>query len=790
MRQGNSYDILEVLRQITQGTTDEWLYDMLGKKQGMITAFMHGDLDTYEDDDPADKSLEESQIYATNDKRQIEMLNLKTSLPRLEAQAAAAERAIGEAQAEAGRARAALPGLQKAQERLSAWLKDAFQKLSGDNFAITVGETVHTSRVEANKALIDALTPIAEQALELDPFGSNTEPWQTIGEVRGLPIQARPVVSRFNRTHAVVVQVNADAAGEGELPIAELAVGIDGKAKGTFGEGRNLSASITDRYNSLALGIQALENDIKAAQDRLARSEAMLASPSNAPQKVAAAKARIAAIEAELLAESRLQDEEAARAHRAGESARRQAGQASEGDFAEIPTSEGTVTIPLRPIEFPELVQIAIQLMGIPQVVKRFRKEGVRGMFTAAEGARVASIRLRADLFKKGNETQLAMTLAHEIGHLVDWLPDYTLTRGNLLGHLRSLVKFMQGTYTAADGTAIKNTEVREELKALSAKWRPWIREQATESFRKYRDSAEELYADALSVLLNNPGLAQADAPIFSKQFFEELDNKPEVKRAFFATWTLLSGTRDELVARREASIENMFALGNTKSVDILTLKRNARGGEQTNIVYRMTALARDAQREAYRMFVEKHAPFEERLKRDKRAGRPIAPQDDPFFALSERSYRLAGAAKAWLSRSVQPIMDRLLTNDLTWVDFGKKLMYDRILAGDRGELANPDGIQPKEAEELHARMMARLTRGQQHVLEESVVAFREAVKEVAAEAYAVGLYSDGTWKNIEANPAYSTFHTVEHLDDPVSSRIYKRSARSRASRTRPTPRF
>ena len=493
IRQGNSYDEIEILRFVTKGTTDEWLYGLLGKKQGMITDFMRGELDEFEDDDPTTMSLEEAEVRATNDPRKIERLNLTASLPRLEAQAASAERALAEAQADAAREQAALPGRRKALELLSTWVRDHYKKLVGDDFAMTIGDKEFTSRTDANIALLEALKPLAAKALTLDPYAPGPQPFEKVGQVRDLPILARPSVNRYDGTNDVVVILDADVTGEGELPVGTLNVGANGKAKGTFGEGRNLSASIQDRYNGLPPRVRGHEIDVQRSEDRLARVQQLLSNPSDAPKKIAAARARIAAIDSELLAESKIKDEEAKRVHQEETLARRQAreeGEASEGDYAEIPTSDGSVTIPLKPIEFPELVGIARELSRTPQVVKRFRGD-VKGRFTAAEGMPVSQIRLASKLFKKGNETQLAAVLAHEIGHLTDWLPDYTLKRGNLLGHLRSLIGFLKGTYDTADGTTIKNAEVREELKKLSAKWRPWDPKKATDSFKQYPEQRQ-----------------------------------------------------------------------------------------------------------------------------------------------------------------------------------------------------------------------------------------------------------------------------------------------------------
>ena len=190
---------IEIMRFVTKGTTDEWLYGLLGKKQGMITDFMRGELDEYEDDDPTTMSLEEAEVRATNDPRKIELLNLTTSLPRLEAQAVSAERALAEARADADRDRKQLTTLQAVAERLGAWTADQYKRLAGDDFAVTIGDQVHTSRAEANTALIAALKPIAEQAVVRDVYDTSPAPLQPVGEIRGLPVLASAHVDRYNR---------------------------------------------------------------------------------------------------------------------------------------------------------------------------------------------------------------------------------------------------------------------------------------------------------------------------------------------------------------------------------------------------------------------------------------------------------------------------------------------------------------------------------------------------------------------------------------------------------------
>lgn len=102
---------------------------------------------------------------------------------------------------------------------------------------------------------------------------------------------------------------------------------------------------------------------------------------------------------------------------------------ASVGKYSEAPAI----------IEMPEIVGMAKDLLGgkYPELVQKFRKRGVLGLFQ-----RDGRIQLRADIAEDTN--QASKVLAHEIGHAVDWLPDETLSRGNILGRVASLKKYMK----------------------------------------------------------------------------------------------------------------------------------------------------------------------------------------------------------------------------------------------------------------------------------------------------------------------------------------------------------
>lgn len=438
----------------------------------------------------------------------------------------------------------------------------------------------------------------------------------------------------------------------------------------------------------------------------------------------------------------------------------------------------------LSPVAVPEMVELAETLIGTPQVVKKFRSNAW-GYFTGAEGAPVGKIRLRADLFRPGREQDLAATLAHEIGHLVDWLPDYTLKRGNLLGRLQSLTRYLKHTFDSPNGETIALADVRAELQALSDAWRPWNPLAASASFKAYRHSSKELYADAISVLLNDPGRLQAEAPTFFDAFMAGLSEKPEVETAFYELHALLSGTPEQLTAHRRDRVRAMWDKGTARWQEVEAQRR-----EDLRAARRLTGEKWQQQ------LIETNAPFERRKALVLARGGQIADEADPVFALEERNY-LGGVRKAWMARHVEPMLARLAAagveqdaldealfyeriiggdfsqwNDLQWRAHWAQVIEDRAKAGDRAGLANPLGITPEVAQQLHKDLRRDLGEPAWRVLQQELATFRREVKAVAEAAHDAGLYTDETWEQIRDNETYATFRVIDHLDAQATSRI------------------
>lgn len=486
-----------------------------------------------------------------------------------------------------------------------------------------------------------------------------------------------------------------------------------------------------------------------------------------------------------------------------------------EKEAAKVPITLGQLDS-INPIEMPELVDLARELMGsVPKVGKlRGGKGGgvTLGYFRPDGNGKIA---LQDFLFKQENLSQASKTLAHEIGHLIDYLPDQNLKRGNLLGRLASLRGFMQSTFSFEEGKGldtkarnelrngarrevaektekkqkdfsladkrevkrlyqkkvndiiqsggyIRDAKVKKELLLVSRWWKPYDPKTAPEAFKSYRESSVELYADAISVLFNAPKRLQDLAPTFYNSFFEGLDAKPDVRDAYFEVQSLLSGDKEALTRRRREGVKKMFKEGDYKAIDL----HNRRVMEKEN------------RRKQYwshfkHTVIDKNFQIIDRVKKAQSEGKTINPDENPVYFLEERNY-IGGKIKGTFERTFNTIYSTLNENEITWDDFGETLFYARIAAGDRSDVANPRGITPEVAKELLNDVANAYTPEQRAILTDQVVKFQEAVRAINEEAFNAGLYSPELYEQMKANPAYVTFQVLDHLEEGMTSRIYK----------------
>lgn len=417
----------------------------------------------------------------------------------------------------------------------------------------------------------------------------------------------------------------------------------------------------------------------------------------------------------------------------------------------------------IKPIEFPELVALANELSGNVPFLRKYKKSN--GMFYPRGDGEIG---LNPELFERKNLGQLTKTLAHEIGHLVDYLPDHTMARGNLMGRLNTLRGFMKEFYAPA-GASRTDSELREQMYALSVYWRPYDEKTASPSFIAYRKSAPEVYADFISALFNDPRMVSDKAPTAYNIFFEQLDNKPNVKEAYFELQELLR-TGDIVASRRTATTE-MFKITEQESKERQIQNQVEQEMREKSIWFKFKTQA-----------VDITEIVREKVKEAEARGERINPDDNPTYYLEERNY-LGGKIKSEVDTKFNTIYQELQENDLTWEDLGELMMYERILKGDRQEIANPLGYQPDFVQELmevyedvgtvkadadaHAKSASdmKTTLGDERyaLLQRLAEKYRENLKGFFREGYTEGIYSEELNQLFTENSFYVPFKGAKY---------------------------
>jgi len=394
----------------------------------------------------------------------------------------------------------------------------------------------------------------------------------------------------------------------------------------------------------------------------------------------------------------------------------------------------------VKKMDMPEMALLVRSLLGkFPQIGKTSRKFGGSALGVFIHGPTGAQIALNPGIFASND--QGVRTLAHEIGHMVDWFDDKTLKRGNVGGRAISGLKYVKKTIpkfanipmsevlTAKDrgrlrriaaksvggkppkddpGLAdwraavaekykellageisrrglVSEATIRAELEALSEWWKP-IPEGAPESFVKYRMSPEELYADFISVALNAPNEAKRRAPEFWTAWVQHLDKKPQLFAAFREIWEFQGGKLG-LVRHRHDIIKKAY-----KSVEEMLLRDYEARQAEYKVFDDWWDRAKTQHWDIY------HKPIE-LARRVKAAGHQLKWWEDPealwdMHPFEDNSFYM------WVSRVHEKIIKPMYEDGISQSDLGLILKYERVAIGDRSDLANSWGIDEKAAKE------------------------------------------------------------------------------------------
>lgn len=445
-------------------------------------------------------------------------------------------------------------------------------------------------------------------------------------------------------------------------------------------------------------------------------------------------------------------------------------------------------------LEMPELVKLAkdINEGKYPNIVKkRFGSQGV-AIFTDDTGR----IEIRADIFigpvvethtitnrtngkklfrelknkynqrdykierfsEKGQEyirvykkdpNYALQTLAHEIGHVIDWLPDKDIKRGNILGRLASLKKYVKHTLEDPNLGKLERNKIMDELKTLTRLWRPFDPKEASEKYVKYRYSSSELYADAVSVLFNNPKFLQQMAPTFYEAFMNYLDRKPEFK----------------------ATYENILAMKKDRQLLTEELSATKRSGYEQGIEKRLEMIKND------QSVIEKGRDFlargllsknhdiykllDEHVRNDEVAARAKSSIKELYFLAAEIEDYVY-----WQTR----VLRKMLDNGITLNDIGEYTQAMRILT-DRKNIANPEGETVQDARRTLDKLRRDLGQERFNDMVREVENFIDIRQErVVDRLVQSGMYNEGLSTHLKANRYYFKFSVLDYLDTEAAA--------------------
>ena len=538
----------------------------------------------------------------------------------------------------------------------------------------------------------------------------------------------------------------------------------------------------------------------------------------------------------------------------------------------------------VNPVLMPEVYRIYNALTGGDSpFLRRYRT--ANGMFYAAGAGRIG---LHPDLFKFPH--QAAYTFAHEVGHLGDYLPDRTLDRGNLFGSIGTLRHWLTTTFPLNPSTPLDDVlkgperkklysraynetkralgprpnkeesevdwavwgeelskryqemveevieergliplkQVRDELLTLTQWWKPYDPATAPESYRKYRESARELYADALSVLFNSPGHLEQMAPTFYKMFWAWLDTKPEFKAALARTQELLAKGDAEVLRARVADDRADFEKGraafeaahaeqertftDVRAITARLMRQLVDRGEALtelsagprlggvlpqgmdpreaweqmlmadNLIYQFSSavaervvkplqdagLNADTDIGVYLKHtrIQGNKSAREELDLIKaRLGRATYTQAEKFADLMEELVRKGIAETQMIDRVILPAEAAGIEfDDIT------EISRLRLEQGTRVDIANPRLVQAAESERTLAQYLADLGPAKAKALEQAAAAFRDIVFNLVEQGHAAQVFTDRQLQTAQANRhTYAAFRPLDHVDTWVS---------------------
>jgi hypothetical protein len=187
------------------------------------------------------------------------------------------------------------------------------------------------------------------------------------------------------------------------------------------------------------------------------------------------------------------------------------------------------------------------------------------------------------------------------------------------------------------------------------------------------------MYAEALSVLLNNPQAVKKHAPKFYELFNNWFEKKPEVKRLYDALQDSINSGK--IYKDRVETMYREMAKADESAAEWAVVQNQKTGQEiKDGLFY---------------TFDRRFGPIQRRIATLKN---PEA-RRKALGALSDSLYR-GGLGELIMDRVQNEVVPKLTDNNFQWINLGEYLFHQRIQYGDRADIGNPWGMTPKASAE------------------------------------------------------------------------------------------
>lgn len=744
-RQGNANPTgkIHIFRYVTEGSFDTFMWQAVDAKTKFINQFMEGKkiARAISEDDGEELSPAQVMAIASGNPLLLTRIQLDKDVQDLTAAANRHQRDSLRLRDDAAKLRGEITEAKGVGAKLAPDLATA-TKHAEDKFSIEIDGKSYADRGEAQDALDRAVESIP-------PRGTSSDKRVPLGTYRGFPLEGYRSLGS-----ARVVLVGANITYDADSSVGS----IEYRARQSTIQG------MVDR--SLQL-LRVYEAD-------LAKLLPQIGKPFPRAADLEAKQKQLRDVTTQLAAANEKEPAKAAATPARGErEGVRDPDDDGGGAYSRVseptplPILHNSVAVHgpaaaggrklLRPMEMPELLKLARSIMQTGAPVMKKLRGSVAGKFKSVGGFGTISI----DPRKVKGAHEIAAALAHEVGHLEDWLPlggsgnPPTLSRGNVVGSIAKLNRHMAQTWGGALGP---NKDLRKQLIALSEWWSPYDKAQAKASYIQYRESPRELYAELLSVLLNAPGEVEARAPLAYKQFLEHLDRHAEFRDAYLTLQDVLAGTPQELAAGRRKDIREAYARGE----DILKARAKERATNRTSIIGVVKQILFDRSEPV--LALQKQA--------EKKIGTRLPEALNAKYALGELAYS-DNTNHLMLRRLEEEVVAPVKRAGMGLPELGEYLQLHRT-ATERSEMANPQGHTPATAAAMLKDLEREVGPVRYAALEKAITTFHDIIFEAVDHAADVGTYSrEKVDKELEPNKYnYATFAVLDYLDEHISHAI------------------